>query len=399
MACWDHHLGDPGSNLPNRRSADRRAEVVFFASGQEPQTVCAGGAAPCTPSTCELYGAPALYVYEYEPVPASPVAWSARWDRPQVKRGDEAKMRLRALGIAGQSVLFEVTQEGFGKIGEAQAVAGALGAEAPWKDWWHPKRVAGPVALNAGDEFPPVKFTFTATANGRVAASGTIVYADTVRARVVYNIDGQWTHVAEDRDYELGSPWGSRKGKTRKDENGDPGWVIEERLPPGGAIAILGRKRLLSMDWTGQPSARDAAGPWRSGSWRRYCDVKADPPGARVSYRFAAPTMPPDPADGDQAPPGAPPVTFRVRRFLALDAPQSGDVVEQVQGESYLVTVDTVLTPALISESPWMWEFEWALFPGDGVIEVTLLWNGNERVKELIQTRLPLNTTPHGLGA
>jgi hypothetical protein len=168
---------------------------------------------------------------------------AAQWDRPKVSDGETARMLLTAPDLgAGQPVVFEVIQESYGKIGEKAAVAGAGQASAEWNDWFHPKRVNYQVALKPGVPFPPVNFSFNAIVGGRVTpAAVPLVYEDFLKLQVTYEIDGQTKIVADARDYAICSPWGTRTGKTDKN-----GWISEEKLPPGGASVILGKKTLLT---------------------------------------------------------------------------------------------------------------------------------------------------------
>ena len=170
------------------------------------------------------------------------IPWVAQWDRPLVKDGETGNMILTAPDLAaGEAVIFEVTQEGCGVIGQVQVVSGAGEAQAPWNDWFHPRRVTYRATLAQGQEFPVVKFTFVAKVKSRLTpAAAPLVYRDFLQAKVNYEFDHYSTAAAKERLYTLFSPWGSRAGKTTKD-----GVIREERLPPGGASVVLGNHRLL----------------------------------------------------------------------------------------------------------------------------------------------------------
>jgi len=209
---------------------------LFFDPGEEPELGCHPDAETCVPGDCRLY-AEQHYRRRILPPMLSALPWRAVWDEPEVHDGETRTMVLEAPGLPpGETIDFEIVQEGFGTIGQVSAVSEDGRAAVPWSEWYIDDAVDPCGDLEPGEAFPVVRYTFVATGGGRrIECRAPLAYAD--RAWLELVVDG--THLLANEPYRLCSPWGTRRGTT--DEHG----VLDERdLPPGGA-SIMIRDRVL----------------------------------------------------------------------------------------------------------------------------------------------------------
>jgi hypothetical protein len=276
---------------------------------------------------------------------------------------------------AGDPVIFDVVQNGFGPIGQVKVSAGSGEAEAPWRDFFHPARVQPVGALAAGARFPTVTFTFTATAQGRPnKPTAPLAYGDDLSVRATYSIGQAFKREAVARPYVLHSPWGTRSGKTLKAGDAD-GCVLETGLPPGGASVVLGESALLSAGSDGELALVDQSTPLGDAQLWRFCDVKTSGTALKMSYRILAATPDLSPPSQRMARAAAPTITFRVRRLVTPDFPRP------------------TVTPTQLSSDPYLWQSTFEVTGGSGWVEVTVLVNGTPKNVDTFLTGLPLNAT------
>jgi hypothetical protein len=165
--------------------------------------------------------------------------WTARWEGEAAFEA-AARLLVDAPGLpAGAPVTFEVEQVGAGVVATIEATAGEGRAEATFSAWYDPGRVAPAVEVAAPGAFPPVAFSFTARAGGRVVRAAPLVYADRLHAQLLST--GEEQPLAR-QAFVLRSPWGTYRG-----ESDDQGIAVVEGLPPGGVYLLvdeeLGRER------------------------------------------------------------------------------------------------------------------------------------------------------------
>jgi phospholipase C len=148
VGCGNFH---PATDKQYVSTSNRRVELLFFQSGDEPQMDCHAGG--CQPDRCQIYD-PKRYTQLHVPVMPSPLPWIARWDRDEASDGDTAQMLLTAPGLAaGETLVWDVSVNGQ-PAGTTQTTSQAGAATAPWSDW------SGP----SGDR----RFTFIVRGAGRV---------------------------------------------------------------------------------------------------------------------------------------------------------------------------------------------------------------------------------------
>jgi hypothetical protein len=129
-------------------------------------------------------------------------------------------------------VTFQVTQLGLGPIGQLQVTSTNGAASASWDDWYDFGRVTQRSQLKAGQPFPTVQFTFTASVAGaQIAAAAPLAYSDTLNAQLIDPITHSPRGVTA---YLLVSPWGTRAGSCAAD-----GTLLEKSLPPGGCTVLI----------------------------------------------------------------------------------------------------------------------------------------------------------------
>jgi outer membrane protein OmpA-like peptidoglycan-associated protein len=69
VGCGESHPIEAADRDEFRSATNRRVELLFFETGQEPQVPCHPNATLCKPGLCELY---ALGVYDFEPLEPAP---------------------------------------------------------------------------------------------------------------------------------------------------------------------------------------------------------------------------------------------------------------------------------------------------------------------------------------
>lgn len=216
-----------------RSQTNRRVEVLFFDSGEEPHAPCLSEV--CVPADCDAHEKDA---YRREHVPDVP-RWMAVWDQAlPIKMGDARIMRLKSPDlVAGTLVTFQRMCNVGGRLitmgDPVEVEAGDKVAEAPWSDWFSAELPGVPQELKQGQSFRPVRFSFVAQAAGSPeSTSPELSYADAVSKQYVYETPDQVP--AAGIAYTLASPWGYIEGKTS-----DTGMVEHTDLPPGGVMIVL----------------------------------------------------------------------------------------------------------------------------------------------------------------
>lgn len=238
-------IDEPGRNNYYSQT-NRRVEVQFYDSGEEPACPCFSG--DCVPARCPL-GNPNFYKPNpLPPVLVVPTPLAASWDQPTApaKEGQERKMIVTGTLLSdGDVVSLEVEQVGYGPIGSVTAVVSGGVATAVWKTWFVPASVpAAAVDLGPGEAFPSVSFRFTVRVKGTSVTSAELLYADELRKRMSFrNGTTADPEDAIDVAYMLCTPWGTKTGRTQA-VDGKDGWVLEKQLPPGGVILLLGNSHL-----------------------------------------------------------------------------------------------------------------------------------------------------------
>ncbi len=392
-ACGAHHVQHPSAKARHRRAFHRRVEVIVFGNGESTEAICTHDGA-CDQSTCSLYD-PTEYTLVYRPLASnaptpSVLPWSAQWEKPTTSRGKTIAMQLLAPDLSdGEEVEFEVFQDGVGSIGKEMAVARGGKASAPWSDWFHPSRVGAQVVLKEGEEFAACNFHFVAKAMGREEKTKVpSVYGDRIEGRVRYQVEGFDAYAAAKRHYVLLSPWGSRRGGTRTVE-GEDGRIVEPALPPGGASIVIGKRSLLAQSGDVTSSVRDRRGEVDGAAFDRFCDFYPTPPRMTMNYRILTPYR--LLRGTSHVPADAPPVSFRVRRLLAADAPTAKDVVVTLEGNGYVVVDDREIPAEVMYENPWAWSCTCEVIGGDGILEVTTLLGGVAKLVERLHVFFPVN--------
>ncbi len=218
-----------------RSQANRRAEILFFDGGEEPDLQ----ASEDDPETSDLY-LPGNY--ERAPLGAMPStkAWRATWDAPTVSSGQTRTMQLSAPGLsAGTPLTWTLSDVSGLELARFSSVAAADGASFEVSDWVFPDGIVDSVALQAGDEFTPSQFSFAVAGGERAAASEfPVTYADTLKKRLAVTVSFDGDVFPDALPYVVHTLAGSRRGKTQN-VDGEDGWVIEAGLPPGGATLVV----------------------------------------------------------------------------------------------------------------------------------------------------------------
>lgn len=243
VGCGEYHPIDQVGRDNYHSQKNRRVEVQFFDPGEEPQLSCLKG--ECEATECELYD-PRAYKRRRLGETTLTELWDAHWDRPgePARNDEERKLILSAPQLPdGEKVLFEITQEAQGIITvinpplESMAQGGR--AEAVFNQWFHRDRIAYQVALKEGegdDRFPPVSFSFVATAAGRQVAADPLLFSALLETSLVL-ITSSGEEPLANIPYTLLSPWGTRVG-----QSGTQGEIVIPNLPPGGLSIMIDDK-------------------------------------------------------------------------------------------------------------------------------------------------------------
>lgn len=110
---------------------------------------------------------------------------------------------------AGQDVVFTVTQEGYGVVGEVTCKASEGQACAVFSGWFGPEHVTNKAELKDGERFPEVSFTFKASSNGKGSpASAPLAYGDAIDTCLTAASEGEEPRALADTECTLYSPWG-----------------------------------------------------------------------------------------------------------------------------------------------------------------------------------------------
>lgn len=219
-----------------RSQTNRRVEILFFESGEEPDVA----AAEADAETSELY-LPGFY----QRTPLDPMLsakpFRAQWDDVTTRVGTARTMSVTTPGlppgtpatltlvINGKPFGFFVTLSGDGSVSLAY-------------DAWEVPDEITPVDLDVGMPFPPVTYEFFLEAGGRrVASRNAVAYADTLLVSLVLDpADDESQFALADEPYELRTPFGRRRGRTDAQ-----GVVSEKDLPPGGASLLVRGRHLF----------------------------------------------------------------------------------------------------------------------------------------------------------
>jgi hypothetical protein len=110
VGCGEFHPAVPTADGV-RNVANRRVEVLFFASGDEPKFDCHPSATTCQPSKCEIYDHGR---YAFTPVDPNHVkrkgVVSIEWQKPSARCSDDAAFDGIANGMDGESLDVTVQQ-------------------------------------------------------------------------------------------------------------------------------------------------------------------------------------------------------------------------------------------------------------------------------------------------
>jgi len=233
----EHHPLDNLGRDNYRSQANRRAEILFFDPGEEPDLV----QADATPEMSEIY-LPGQYAHEHLEPMLTAKPWRVQWERNDetISMGESRQMQLEAPGLAaGETVMWEIEQLGYGVVGRTNSTATDNAASCPWNDWVFPESTSGDLDLSEGTDFPTVQFQFTATAGGRSKTSVPLAYADRLELRSLIQASSAEAVVpADGYAYWIHTLWGRRQGHTTTID-GLEGCVREVDLPPGGATVVL----------------------------------------------------------------------------------------------------------------------------------------------------------------
>lgn len=235
VGCSEHHPIEGLGQDDYRSQANRRVELLFFDPGEEPALACHAGGG-CDPAACDLYRGDD-YERRHLPAQGNAKGWTARWERPgggeltRAQHEVSARLALVAPGLAGESVHFQVEQEGYGAVAELEAVADAEGAGVELSTWFYPAAVRERVHYEAGQQPALARFRFTASAQGRSASSPWLDYADDVDLRLTQSSGALLARV----ELRLVGPWGSLALRSDAEAR-----VQAQGIPPGGARLALG---------------------------------------------------------------------------------------------------------------------------------------------------------------
>ncbi len=154
-------------------------------------------------------------------------AWTAAWSVETIKQDGTAEMVLTAPGLAaGTSVVFEISLDGGGTVGQITATSESGKATAQWSTWFKPELVTDQQTVGDGAQFKAVKFAFKASAGGQDATTTALItYSDKLATTVV---DADKKPQSKTQVI-IVSPWGTMVATT--DDNG---LLSVEGLPPGG---------------------------------------------------------------------------------------------------------------------------------------------------------------------
>jgi len=228
----EHHPVDQIGRDGVRSQTNRRVEILFFETGEEPDLVLAES----DPDISDVY-LPAEYRHRPVDAMVSAKRWTGEWDQPDVptKLDEKRAMLLDAPGLpAGLPITFEVEQLIEGELAGLLTTIASTSAEASATDsvtdWFNPELAvfAGELAEDA--EFPDVTFRFVASGGGRRIESAELAYEDFIALTLVHEVTK--VPVAE-APFVLQTPWGFRPGATDKD-----GKLRVEGLAPGGALVV-----------------------------------------------------------------------------------------------------------------------------------------------------------------
>lgn len=231
-----------------RSETNRRVEILFFESGEEPDLAHA----EADPETSELYLPGNFARTALEPL-LSARPFRASWSGTTANSSTPRTMNVTTPGLPdGTPVDLILFVNGLPlRAFELKASAGA--AAFTYTDWDAPEELT-PVQLKAGEPFPPAVYTFVVQGAGRVVNSqNAVTYADRVHVKLVLDPqDGDPEIVLQQENYVLQTPFGSRAGQTDK-----AGILDELGVPPGGASLLLRGRHLIHLGTV--PSNWDAA--------------------------------------------------------------------------------------------------------------------------------------------
>ena len=222
-----------------RSQQNRRVELLFFESGEEPDITDAAN----DPETSDLY-LPGFYQRESLPPMLSAKPWQATFDVTTASMHQSRQLQVNAPDLPAQVPLkFEIHVVGLGLVAEVSGVSDAGSAAVPFEDWDAPPDAPFVGDLQAGQPFPPTSFEFTVEGGGRLVKSKVpLAYADSMNMQLVVNVNGN-NQVLANQPYVINSPWGRRLGTTDAQ-----GMVVETGLPPGGVSLALRDRFLVGND-------------------------------------------------------------------------------------------------------------------------------------------------------
>jgi outer membrane protein OmpA-like peptidoglycan-associated protein len=225
-----------------RSQANRRVEIIFYESGEEPDLEHAEG----DPETSEVY-LPGVYVREPLQIMVSAKPWFASFDAPKVHAEEARLLNLVAPGLpAGTAMAFTISSDGVSMV-TLEGVSVVDAASIPFDEWDAPEQVPFIGDLDPGQEFPVVTYDFEVEGGGRVVRSrAPLTYEDVIRLQLTLEQDGDGDgdpEILANQPYVVNTLWGRRRGQT--DEQG---MLVETGLPPGGATVVLRDRFLLDAE-------------------------------------------------------------------------------------------------------------------------------------------------------
>jgi hypothetical protein len=221
-----------------KSQANRRAEVLFFDSGEEPDLA----AAENDPETADLYLPGHFVRAPLEPM-LSAKPWKASWDATSANQSTPRIMQLSAPGLpSGEAVTLTLQVNGE-PLRIFDVVSNDDGASFTYQDWDIPDEI-DPVSLEAGAKFDPVVYDFLVEGGGRsLVSSNRVTYADRIFVQLELDpSDGDPLRILTNERYVLQTPWGERSGQSDA-----RGIVDENGIPPGGASLLLRGRYLVHL--------------------------------------------------------------------------------------------------------------------------------------------------------